>query len=171
MRRLWDFVNEYPRAVTKLTRRRISGWVREDLEWWNDLLPTYNGVLFFYTCSKHTISLYTDAYLYGLGGFFFEGRGDWPTAAIDQANTFRAIVNEKTLSPNRRMAKNPDDLSINVHEVEAILLAFQVLSPTWHRKRVIIHMDSTTAASGLEDFTLRGPANALLRQILLLAAK
>ena len=69
------------------------------------------------------------------------------------------------------MAKNPDDPSINVHKVEAILLAFQVWSPTWHRKRVIIYTDSTTAASGLEDSTLRGPANAPLRQIILLAAK
>lgn len=49
MRRLWDFVNEYPRTATKLTRRRIPMWVRENLEWWNNLLPTYNGVLFFDT--------------------------------------------------------------------------------------------------------------------------
>ncbi len=124
MRRLWDFVNEYPWAATKLTRRRIPGWVREDLEWWNDLLPAYNGVLFVDTCSRHTINLYTDTYLYGLGGFFFEGRGDWPTNAIDQVNAFQAIVSGKTLPLNWRMAKNPDDPSINVHKVEAILLAF-----------------------------------------------
>ncbi len=76
MQRLWDFVNEYPRVATKLTWRKIPGWVREDLEWWNDLLPVYNEVFFFDTCSRHTISLYTDARLYGLGGFFFEGRRD-----------------------------------------------------------------------------------------------
>ncbi len=171
MQSFWDFVNEYHWAATKLNRRRIPGWVRENLEWWNDLLPAYNGVLFFDTCSRHTISIYTDASLYGLGGFFFEGKRDWPTAAIDQVNAFRAIVNRKTLPTNRRMAKNPNDPSINVHEVEVILLAFQVWSPTWHRKRVIIHTDSTTVASGLENSTLRGPANALLQQILLLAAK
>ena len=88
MQRLWDFVNEYPRAATKLTWRRIPGWVREDLEWWNDLLPAYNGVLFFDTCNRHTISLYTNACLYGLGGFFFEGKRDWLTTAIDQVNAF-----------------------------------------------------------------------------------
>ena len=69
------------------------------------------------------------------------------------------------------MAKNPNNPSINVHEVEAILLAFQLWSPTWHRHRVIVHTDSTTAFSGLQDSTLRGPANAPLRQTLLLAAK
>ena len=32
MRRLWDFVNQYPRAAMKVTRGRIPPWVREDLE-------------------------------------------------------------------------------------------------------------------------------------------
>ena len=69
------------------------------------------------------------------------------------------------------MAKDPDDPSINVHEVEAILLAFHLWAPAWYRKKVIIHTDSKTAVAGLEDSTLRGPANAPLRQILLLAAR
>lgn len=58
MQRIWDFVNEYPRTATKLTQRRIPAWVKEDLEWWNDLLPMYNGVFFFDTLNRHTISLY-----------------------------------------------------------------------------------------------------------------
>lgn len=69
------------------------------------------------------------------------------------------------------MAKDPDDSNINVHEVEAILLAFQLWAPAWHRKKVIIHTDSKMAVAGLENLTLRGPANASLRQILLLAAR
>ncbi len=77
MIRLWDFVNQYPRAATKFTFRRIPPWVREDLEWWNDLVPTYNGVLFFDASNRPTTSVYTDACLYGLGGFFFNGKGDW----------------------------------------------------------------------------------------------
>ncbi len=32
----------------------------------------------------------------------------------------------KLLLANRKMKKNPDDPSINVHEVEAILWAFQI---------------------------------------------
>lgn len=171
MQKLWDFTNEFSRTFTKLTKRRIPAWVREDLEWWNELLPTYNRVLFFDTSSRHTIRLYNNTCLYDLGGFFFEGKRDWPAAAIHQVNAFRAVVDGKILPPNRRMKKNPNDLSINVYEVEAILLAFQVWAPTWYRKRVIVHTDNMTAALGLEDSTLRGPANAPLRQILLLAAK
>lgn len=33
MQRLCDFVNEYPWAATKLARRKIPGWIREDLKW------------------------------------------------------------------------------------------------------------------------------------------
>ncbi len=32
MRRLWDFINHYPRDATRSTLRRIPVWVREDLE-------------------------------------------------------------------------------------------------------------------------------------------
>lgn len=171
MRRLWDFINQYPRSATKTTRRRIPAWVREDLDWWNELLPNYNGVLFIDMSNRQTTSLYTDACLYGLGGFYFEGREDWKHVSISQARAFRAIVNGKPLSPNRKMRKDPDDPSINVHEVEAILLAFQLWSPSWHRRLVVVHTDSSTAFSGMQDSTLRGPANAPLRQVLLLAAK
>ncbi len=171
MRRLWDFVNRYPRAATKVMCRKIPPWMREDLKWWNDLLPTYNGVLFFDVSNRPTTSVYTDACFYGLGGFFFDGKSDWQTASVIQTRAFRRVVSGKTLPLNRRMAKNLDDPSINVHELEAILLAFQLWSPTWHRNRVIVHKDSTKAFSNLQDSTLRGPANALLRQTLLLAAK
>ncbi len=145
--------------------------MREDLKWWNDLLLTYNGVLFFDASNRPTTSVYTDACLYGLGGFFFDGRSDLQTASVIQTRAFRAVVSGKMLPPKRRMAKNPDDSRINVHEMETIRLAFQLWSRIWQRRRVIVHTDSMTAFSGLQDSTLRGPANAPLRQTLLLAAK
>ncbi len=48
MRRLCYFINNYSRDATKSTLRRFPVWVRDDLEWWNKLLPTYNGVLSFW---------------------------------------------------------------------------------------------------------------------------
>lgn len=69
------------------------------------------------------------------------------------------------------MAKNPDNLSINIHKMGTILLAFQLLAPAWHRKKGIVCMDITTAASNIENSTLRNSANALLCQILLLATR
>lgn len=68
------------------------------------------------------------------------------------------------------MAKDSDNPSINIYKVEAIFLVFQVWSPTWHKKRVIIHT-SSTAAFGLEDSILQNLANASQCPILLLAAK
>ena len=124
MQRLWDFVNEFPYTATKLTKKRIPTWVREDLAWWNKFLSTYNGVLFYDTFSRHTISLYIDACFYGLGDFIFKGKRDWPKAAIHQPNIFCAVVDRKIIPPNRKMAKDPSNPSINVYKVEVILLVF-----------------------------------------------
>ncbi len=123
MRRLSDFINHHPRGGPKSTLRRIPAWVREDLEWWNKLLPKYNGVLFFDTRNRETQTLYTDACLYGLGYFHFWGRQAWEQVKVTYANAFCALVQEKALPANRKMKKNSDDPSINVHKVQVILLA------------------------------------------------
>ena len=164
-------MNHYPRDPIRSTLRRIPVWVREDLEWWNKLLPTYNGVLFFDNRNRVTQTLYTDACLYGLGGFYFEGRQAWEQVKVNQSDAFCAIVQGKSLPANRKIKKNPDDPSINVHEVEAILLAFQIWAEKWSGQRLRVFTDSTTAHSGLRKFTLKGPPNAPLREIWLLAAK
>lgn len=62
-------------------------------------------------------------------------------------------------------------LSINVFEVEAILLAFQLFSQKWKKARLIVFTDSTTAYSGLKTARFRGLPNVPLRQIMFLAAK
>lgn len=69
------------------------------------------------------------------------------------------------------MSKSPDNPSINVYEVGTTLLAFQLWAPSRRRKKVIVHIDSTKATSGLGDSTLQGLANAFLCQILLLIAR
>lgn len=86
-----------------------------------------------------------------------------------QANAFRALVQGKSLPANQKMTKNPDDPSINVHEVEAFLLAFQVWAPKWRGQRLRVWTDSTTAFSGLHEY-LKGSPKCLLREIWLLAA-
>lgn len=67
MRCLWDFIAKYPSTSSQFTRRRLSTEVREDLTWWNEFLPKYNGVLFFDPQSRLIIQVYTDAYPQGLG--------------------------------------------------------------------------------------------------------
>ncbi len=77
MRRLWDFINHYLRSTPRSTLRRIPELVREDLEWWNKLLPTHNRIFFFDTTNRQTQSLYTDMCLYDFGGFYFKGTESW----------------------------------------------------------------------------------------------
>lgn len=171
MRRLWDFVNLFPRTAKKTMQKKIPAWVREDLQWWNKLLPIYNGVWFFDIHNRKVQSLYTDTCLYGLGGCFFEGIKHWGQASISQSNAFRAVVKRKILLLNKKMAKNLDDPSINVHEVEAILLAFQTWALRWTKQRCRVYTDNTTAYEGLKNYALKGPSNAPLKQIFLLAAR
>ncbi len=111
IRRLWDFINHYPCVATMSTLRRISVWVREDLEWWNKLLPTYNGVLFFDNKNRVTQTLYTDACLYDLSGFYFEGRQTWEQVKVNQSDAFCDIVQGKPLQANRKIKKTPMTLA------------------------------------------------------------
>ena len=71
-------------------------------------------------------TLYTDACLYGLGGFYFESQQAWEQVKVNKSDGFCAIVKQKLLLANRKMKKNPNDPSINVYEGEPILLAFQI---------------------------------------------
>lgn len=124
MRRLWDFVNHFPRDASKITRRKIPSWVHEDPERWSRLLPAYNMVLFLDSANHNTLQAYTDACMYGLGGFYFDEKGSWDINKIDQSRAFCALVKGKDLPANRKLLKDPHDPNINVHEVEEILLLF-----------------------------------------------
>ncbi len=145
--------------------------MREDLKWWNKLLPTYNVALFFDTRNRETQTLYIDTCLYGLGGFHFGGRQAWEQVKATQSEALCALVQGKAFPTNRKMKKNFDDPSINVHKVEAILLAFQIWAPRWSKQRLRVFTEITIAFSGLFEFTLKGPPNAPPREIWLLAAK
>ncbi len=69
------------------------------------------------------------------------------------------------------MKKNFDDPSINVYELEAILLAFKIWAPRWSKQRLKVFTDSTSTFSSLREFILKGPPNAPVQEIWLLAAK
>ena len=71
MRQLWNFEIIFPSQGNREIKRRILINIRNDLTWWNTLLPKFNGILFFNDPSRRVIQLYTDACLKGLGGFFY----------------------------------------------------------------------------------------------------
>lgn len=92
-------------------------------------MPKYNEMIFFETSSRKVHSFYTDTCFENLGRVCFEDAMNWENIEIDQANAFCALVNGKVFPANRKIVKDPSNLSINVHEVEAILLVFQTWAP------------------------------------------
>lgn len=77
------------------------------------------------------MNLYTDVYLFCLDGFFFESKDNWSDSEVTiyQDNAVYAIVKEKTLPQNKKIAKDLSDSSINIHKIEIIFLAFQTWAP------------------------------------------
>ena len=55
-------------------------------------------------------------------------------------------------------------------KVLAITDAFVKWSPAWQHSSVHVYTDNTVALAGLQNTVLKGPANLLLRQILVQAA-
>ena len=118
MRRLWDFIAEYPSSSTQFTRRRLSPDIFEDPTWWNKLLPKYNGVLFINSQARPVFQVYIDACLERLGRFFhssFKLFWDQTIPILEQSMAFIALLK--------------DSRHINVHKLEVLLVAFYIWVP------------------------------------------
>ena len=162
MRLLWNFVAQF-RSALPHQRQKIPNAVVEDFIWWNFLLPIYNNVFFFDHRSRSSIQLYTDASMTGLWGFYYTGLDTWTKTKIYQDHAFISCFN----NTNGDLSSSSTNASatychINVYEVQAILLAFQIWSPYWYGGRVTIHTDNTTAFEGLRKHTLKRPFNHFL---------
>ena len=160
LRSLWSFTAAYPEDVPKFTRRRIPADLRCDLTWWHDLLPQWNGTCFFDTKVRNLVSLYTDASGVGLGGYFMLGPGPFKPIMIPMSNAFSIPFIQST----------DTSFDINIYEMEAIKFALRTWGPIWASSKVMVFTDSKSSELGLIKQTLRSPANAPLRETLLLAA-
>lgn len=81
------------------------------------------------------------------------------------------LANSTQSNPSAFTLAAPLLPSINVFEVEALLLAFQLSAYKWSKTHLIVFINSTTAYSGLKTTRLRGPSNIPLRKLMFLAAK
>lgn len=171
MRPLWSYVTQVP--TTRSQQWRLPTQVRLDLTWWSTLLPRFNGVLFFNDEIRDIFQLYTDASLKGLGGFFFhDSTKFWTEVKISQSEAFLAQTSNCSTSHPIGLTVDPEaSISINVFEVQAILLAFQLFASRWRHCKIILYTDNTTALSGIRANRLRGPPNVPLQQVMLLAAE
>ncbi|KAJ5117535.1 hypothetical protein N7448_011167 [Penicillium atrosanguineum] len=146
--------------------RRLSHDSREDLAWWRDTLPLFNGIHFFEE-SRPLVALYTDACDLGLGLFFFyspsrDSARDWMSAAPYLSSTHAAIVDASSACG--------DVAQLNITEVSPILQAFLLHSPHWAHHRVLAFTDSAVAFHGLSKQALRGPAHRHLLMLFSIAA-
>ena len=207
---LWDFETEFQSHTNSHYRIRIPSNLRLDLEWWHNLLPLHNGVLFFNDDIRQETHLYTDASSIGLGAFFFKFGGralliappsviyEPDLSTLSSTTSFMAIQpvtydselrsppssttfswpsHVKSISQEQSYAVRVNQLThsaekthINVLELRAIYYAFQRWATTWRHHRLVIFTDNTTAYHGIRNGSTKGPSNAPLRDILLLAA-
>lgn len=155
MRPFWTFVASFLCNASSSMKCRLPAVVRNNLVWWNTLLPTFNKVFFFDDLLRDIFQLYTNASLTGLGDFFFHrAETTWPNVFVSQSNAFFAQTSDliyfgennnpafashstqsEAATPTAiRLGVSTDTfiltqtLSINTFEVEAILLNFEQFS-------------------------------------------
>jgi Reverse transcriptase (RNA-dependent DNA polymerase) len=172
-RSLWDLVT----AFSLINRRAlpIPPAVISDLAWWSEALALRNGVRFFQEdTTRPQIYLFTDASSkYGYAGFFYSCPGH-TSAETHSTPCSQWRPHASTLLQDNLFAVSPASkhlhAHINVLEVLAITDAFVKWSPAWQHSSVHVYTDNTVALAGLQNTVLKGPANLLLRQILVQAA-
>ncbi|KAJ5195502.1 uncharacterized protein N7498_008940 [Penicillium cinerascens] len=158
---LYTFQAAFPHG--RSARRRISYEVRDDLEWWRDSLSLFNGVLLIGPCRRTITHLYTDASSIGQGLFFFSSKST--------SDCWLAHRHQLHPSNAASLALAQDaHAHINTNEVDAFLQGFLLFSHHWRHHTLVVHMDSSTAHTGLNKGFLHGPPNAPLKSLLILAA-
>ena len=160
MSSLWEFIAAFSKS--RSTKRRINFCLREDLRWWHTTLPLVNGILFFDDIHRRTVQIFTDACPRGLGGFYY--------FAVDNEWRDNIHLIECSHSFTSQILTLHSSEHINTLELRAILFAFQLWGPYFHRCRVVVNTDNTTAHNGLVSRRLRGRSNIPLREILCIAA-
>jgi hypothetical protein len=167
-RRIWSFVASFRPDWKKGFRRRIPAPVRDDVLWWHDLFPTFNGVRFFDDSNREVIHLFADASIQGMGAFYFDDVHS-PICNWKEHVSHLPLEHALALPLPSRDLHEPFD--INIFEITALLHAFKAWSHQWNRRLVIVHTDSSTTQLGLVKQTLKAEnQNEPLRQLLLLAA-
>ena len=122
-------------------RQRIPQQVCDNLSLWNDLLPKFNGILFFNNKRRETYQLSTDKLLVSFGGFCNKHSSAFKTEVTIGQNTVFVSMTENCKNHylphgSRKsmicdLLQGPDvqlqlPVSINIFEVQAILLGFQL---------------------------------------------
>ena len=147
LRRLFDALR------TNTRRHRITIDMRLDLEWWDRLLPAWNGVQILHT-SRAEYQIWTDASgNWGMGGCFLSYPGDSPSEVLSSR------------FPTRMASKH-----INVKEMAAVLIALRRWLHTFGGAHILLHCDKFAVVAGLNKRSFNDAAMNPFREICKLLA-
>jgi len=148
--------------------------VLRDLTWWRRSLAVANGIHFFQGDEfRSQIHLFTDASsIKGYGGFWYTCHDYSAPEAhtlCSHWNLHASSLPQGDLFAASHLTTHPH-AHINVLEILAITKAFMKWGPAWQHSSVHVHTDNTVALAALQNAVAKGPANLLLRQLLIQAA-
>ena len=131
------------RPLLRLARVAVPQSVRDDVSWWANFLPQWNGNSLLYDLSWEQapdIHLSTDACNTGYGGYF-EGKwfaGRWSPAVL-------------------AMAQRKTRISMPFLELLAVVIAAATFGHLWARKKIVFHCDCKAAVDAITGQGSRNP--------------
>lgn len=152
LRRLYDALDKNNNFI------HISQPIRDDLTWWHEFLPSWNGIsLLRRVANRKSLYLWTDASgTIGRGGYYLD--------YITQAPQLDRVFCERTSS---RQAKR----DIQYKEMKAVLIALDKWLPIFAGLHLHIHNDNQAVCEGLKKLSIKGQAMEPLRKIAILLAQ
>ena len=150
LRRLFNALRR-PAAV-----HRITPDMKADLLWWHTFLDDWDGLkLLRHLDSRSTVHIWTDASgKHGMGGYIRENLSQ----PVPEAFSIRLAT--------RHRRKD-----IQFKEMKAVLHAIQLWLDRLRGSKLILYCDNDACVHGLQKSSIRGPAMAPLRDIVMLLAK
>ncbi len=147
---LRNIINAINRLKHQRSRVRLGADVQGDIAWWNEFMPTFNGVSAI--LDKQPITcLCTDACTQGAGAVFMY---DW--VYVNFARDWPEVLG----------------LHINFLEILAIVIACYRWCASWRNKRIIVLSDNQTAVSRINKGSCKDPlVMPWLRGLFWLSAK
>lgn len=160
---LWELIAAF--SLSPRHRRKIPPQVREDLEWWRDLLPEFNGVMLLEDTARQIYHVFTDASGVGFGAIWYPSSS--PADADWQSHL--PLPQSNALAMSRIENLSTDD-NINVAETLCILLAVVQWRHLWLHGTIVVHTDNETTRAALIGETSRSPTVLLVLKALLRVA-
>lgn len=137
---------------------RITSHIRADLLWWEAFLKDWNGLkLIRHVTSRPTWHIWTDASgTFGMGGYILE-----------HPDLLQSVQEAFSIP----MATRHRQKDIQFKEMKAVHHAIRLWLRRLQGSRLVLYCDNDACVHGLRKTSIRGPAMAPLRDVVMLLAK